>query len=1056
MTALVGRQGPAGILDAAVTRTLSSHGGLVFVAGEAGIGKTVLVAEAAASAERRGALVATGTCWDREGAPSYWPWVQVLRALRHAMGPEAWAAARDAAGGELAALLGETGASARPGRRGDDGFGLHDAVTTFLVTASRGRPLVVVLDDLHWADPPTVRLLEFVTRHAWFEQLLVVGVYRDIEVEAAGHPLGPLLLPLLAKATQVTLTGLRPDDVHALFVRTTGHEPSRRMAAELHGRTGGNPFFVEQTARLWQSTNSFGTVAPGVRDAVGRRLRLLPAEVAELLAAAAVLGPEFDREVLANMTGRSGRELDAPLGEAVAGRLVVPRTEPGRLAFVHDLVRETLYGDLDEAAARRWHAAAVRAFDALPAGAARAAPGEAAHHAYLGVPLIPATTAVTLLKAAAQAAWGLLAPGEAGVHLARALRLIPREDTGEWSAVALDLGSAQHQVGDEAASLRTFQSVAAAGRSLGDPELLMRAALRLRRAVWMVHPPEAVRLTTDLVNEAYAAIFGPAGTATTDLAREQELTARAVELARAAGNDEALADALMARHDAIWSLGTAGERQAVAEELGAAARRAEDGSVVLLASLLRAMALLERGDPAGHDEQRAATDWARDLGSAVPSSSVLWTQVAFATLTGRFDEARARIEEAEGAERGSRANADAQGDSTALWFQQRWSLELAQGRFEAADALVRSAAGRAHPYPDLLLAVAAAERGDLAEAERHAARIEGARVSRWFEPLWLRLRAQLAAAGGDAGERARVRAELAPLAGGWLTMFGSSIDGPVVFWTALLDAADGPGDVPVEGFEAADRAALRMGSRPWSVRARRRLAEALVARGGPGDTGRAAEVADAAARAAAALGTVHLLPPLGGPVADGALAGPPEAAFRFDGQVWTLTYEGLTVLMPDAKGLQDLRVLLGRPGADVRAADLLLPAGGAAVAGSRRPGADPVLDERAKSAYRRRLTQLDEAMEEALGRGDDDTAAELDRERGALIDEIRRSTGLHGRSRRLGDEAERSRKAVTERIRNTLRRLEKRHPALARHLRASVSTGAACRYDPAEPVRWSL
>lgn len=1053
MTALVGRQAPAATLDAAVTRTLSSHGGLVFVAGEAGIGKTVLVAEAAASAERRGALVATGTCWDREGAPSYWPWVQILRDLRRTMGSEAWAAAQDAAGGEPAALLGESGPGL--GTLGGDGFGLHDAVTTLLVTASRRQPLVVVLDDLHWADPPSVRLLEFVTRHAWFEQLLVVGVYRDVEVEAAGHPLGPLLLPLSSKATPVTLTGLEPGEVHDLFARTTGHEPSPRTVAALHGRTGGNPFFVEQTARLWQSTNSFETVAPGVRDAVDRRLRLLPARVAELLSAAAVLGPEFDRDVLAEMAGLSPRELDGLLGEAVAGRLVVPRSEPGRLAFVHDLVRETLYGNLDESGARRWHAVAAQAFEALPAGAARAAPGEAAHHAYLGVPELPAATAVTLLRAAAQAAWGRLAPAEAGLHLARALRLIPKDDTGEWTAVALDLGSAQHHVGDEEAALRTFQSVAATARALGDPELLMRAALRLRRAVWVVHPPEAVRLTTDLVNEAYAALFGPGGTAATDLAREQELTARAVELAQAAGDDEALADALMARHDAIWSLGTAAERQTVAEDLGAAARRAGDGSVVLLASLLRAMALLERGDPAGHVEQRTAMDWARDLGSAVPSSAVLWTQVAFATLTGRFGEARAHIEEAEGTERGAPANATSQGDSAALWFQQRWSLELAQGRFDAADALLRSAAGRAHPYPDLLLAVAAAERGDTRDAEGHAARIAGERLSRWFEPLWLRLRAQLAAVGGDVEVRARVRAELAPLAGGWLTMFGSSIDGPAVFWTALLDAADGDWDATVEGFAAADRAAVRMGALPWSVRARRQLAEALLARDGPGDAPRAAEVADAASRDAVALGIAPLLPPVPASTGDDEAAAPSGNTFRFDGQVWTLTYAGTTVLMPDAKGLHDLRVLLGRPGADVPAVGLLHPGDVAAERESRSSGADPVLDERAKSAYRTRLTQLDERIEAALGRGADDDAAELDRERGALLDEIRRSTGLHGRSRRLGDEAERTRKAVTERIRNTLRRLEKRHPALAGHLRESVSTGSACRYDPPAPTRWA-
>lgn len=1047
MTELFGRDHVAAVLDTAVTRTLSSHGGLVFVTGEAGIGKTVLVAEAAAAAERRGALVATGTCWDREGAPSLWPWVQVLRGLRRAMPPPVWAAALDAAGGRIASLLGEAGGDDHPGSAAGDGFALQDAVATLLVTAARERPLVLVLDDLHWADPPSVRLLEFVTRHAWFERLLVIGVYRDDEVESGRHPLGPLLLPLLPKATTVTLTELGPDDVRALLARTAGREPPPGLVAEVHRRTGGNPFFVEQTARLWQSTNSVEAVAPGVRDAIGRRLGLLPGAAAELLAAAAVLGPEFDREVLAEMTGLPTREVDALLAETMAARLVVPRAEPGRLAFVHDLVRETLYENLGEADARRRHAAAVRALEALPSSAARAAPGEIAHHAYRGAPEVPTATAVALLRAAAQDAWGRMASGEASVHLARALRLVPREDVRAWVDVALDLASAQHHVGDEAAALRTFREAVAVARADGGcPGMFLRLALRLREAVWLVHPPEAVRLTADLVNEAHAALVGADGVATTDLERERELTARAVELARAAGDDVALVEALVARHDAVWAPGTAAERQAIAEELGEAALRTSDRSVVLLASLLRAMALLERGEPAGSP----------DPAGSMPTT--LWTRVVLATLAGRFDEARSCLEEAEEIERGNRADAVARGDLAVLRLQQRWTLELAQGRFDAADALARSAEGRDHPCPDLLLAVTAAERGDLVAAERFAARgaAAGEGVARWFAPLWLRLRAQLAAAGDDPAERARVRADLAPLAGHWLTMFGSSIDGPAVFWTALLDAADGRTDAAVEGFAAAERAADRLDARPWSVRARAHLAAALTARGGPGDAERAAALASAAAREAAELGVTHLLPPTAEePPPEEEAAGPPGNTFRFDGQVWRLTYRGVTVHVPDAKGLHDLHALLGRPGVDVPAADLLFPGGGEVAGAVRRTGADPVLDERAKAAYRTRLTRLDEQIDAALDRGATSLAAELDRERAALLAEIRRATGLHGRSRRLGDETERVRKAVTERIRNTLRKLDQRHPELAEHLRRSVSTGTTCRYDPPEPVRWA-
>ncbi len=178
--------------------------------------------------------------------------------------------------------------------------------------------------------------------------------------------------------------------------------------------------------------------------------------------------------------------------------------------------------------------------------------------------------------------------------------------------------------------------------------------------------------------------------------------------------------------------------------------------------------------------------------------------------------------------------------------------------------------------------------------------------------------------------------------------------------------------------------------------------------------------------------------------------------FRRDGAVWQLTYAGRTVHLPDAKGLRDLRLLLGSPGSDVPAARLLAPEGGEEVAVAHGLGGDEVLDERARAAYKRRLETLDEEIDRATRLGQDERAAEHDRERQALLDELRAAAGLAGRSRRLGDDAERARKTVTARIRDTLRKLDARHPELARHLRASVSTGARCSYRPEELTSWRL
>lgn len=177
----------------------------------------------------------------------------------------------------------------------------------------------------------------------------------------------------------MTLAGLGRDEVGVLLARTAGRQPSDEMVAEVHRRTGGNPFFVNQTGHLWQSGNAVDAITPGVRDAVERRLALLPDEVVEVLAVAAVVGPELRALVLAAVIGADVRTVSERLDTAVSARLVVPVGD-GRFAFVHDLMRETLYSGLDEAEARRWHAAVVKAFETTSELARHAAPAELAHH----------------------------------------------------------------------------------------------------------------------------------------------------------------------------------------------------------------------------------------------------------------------------------------------------------------------------------------------------------------------------------------------------------------------------------------------------------------------------------------------------------------------------------------------------------------------------------------------------------------------------------------------------------------------------------------------------
>ncbi|MEW1612185.1 MULTISPECIES: AAA family ATPase [unclassified Streptomyces] len=1147
--ALFGRDHPAGVLRSEIVRATDSHGGLVLVTGEAGIGKTTLVTEAAHEARRRGALMVGGSCWDSDSTPGYWPWVQVLRGLRRSATAAEWAAAQEASDGRLGILLGDpatdataagtgpstgtgvgtgpgpgstgpsTGTAPGPGTEGADrdggaaagagapgtsgpgtsaagapgapgassdgaeAFGLYDAVTTALVTVSQSRPLVVVLDDLHSADPASLRLLEFAAQHAWFERLLLIGTYRDVEVEAVGHPLQQLILPLVSRASAtLTLTGLARDEVGALMAVTTGREPAPHLVDEVHRRTGGNPFFVEQTARLWHSGSPVSTIPPGVREAVRQRLSLLPDAVVSLLTAAAVLGREFRRQVLAVVHGSPVPQVERLLESAIVARVVVPRPS-GSYAFAHDLLRETLYASLRDADARRRHADAVRALDAHGGLDDAVLPGDLARHAHLAGAELERDRRIDLLLAAARDASGRLADEEAIGHYRRALVVAsgeagpeavggtgaaaaeraPARDRRRTALICLDLGKQLRHAGESAEGDRLLDRAVVLARELDEPELLARVAITLYRQ-GALGGGEAFMVT--LLGEAHRKVTGKDGQDSLSADRlAQELAIHIMALARNGSDDEALAFSLWARHDSVWGLGSAAERLGLTDEMAVVGRRTQNLDMELHATSMRWVALLELGDPAFIDQYRTFVRAAERselprfaLGIAVDSSLI-------ASLQGRFTEA---VEALHG-----EALAPGGEDHEAFGFMRchlHWSLHLLQGRFAEAEKILTVLPGARYPHPGLLEALTAVEQGDAAPALRLIAEQSDrpAPYPRPFMPLWLRLLAQTAATTGDRHLITRAEDELIPYTGQWVvSLYGCDIGGPVDLWLGLLAAARDDRDAAVATLTEAAASADRLGARPWSVRARVRLARSLLARAAPGDTDRARTLLTEVKREAAELGLDHLVsegPALRtapsatdhGAVVRSPVPAPAAAEFRRDGSVWQLRWDGRTVHVPDAKGLRDLHSLLGLPGADVPAVQLLAPEGGSVVVAAGQLGGDPVLDEEAKRRYKDHLARLDAEIDRAAARDDTRQVEAYDRERQALLDQLRTAAGLGGRSRRLGDQTERARKTVTARIRDTLRKLDSLHPELAAHLRESVTTGTTCAYRPGVSPEWRL
>ena len=404
---LVGRDVELGVLRDALAEARRGRGQLVLVAGAAGMGKTGLVTAFADEAAGRGATVLEGAGWEAGGAPAYWPWTQVLRGLVRVRGADT---VRSLAGADLpwlAHLLPELGPPGPipPGASEGSRFAFVDAVSGVLLRAAADTPpLVVLLDDLHVAGGPAGRLLLFLARQVRSAPMLLVGTYRP--VEAGWDPeVGEVVAALEAAGTGLRLAPLDPAAVAALIAHTLGRAPGGHLAATIVDRTGGNPLFVTQVGRLLASGAGAGSedwpVPPGIRQAIRARVGRLSG-VAGPLGAAAVLGREFDFSALETLTATPAADLLEPLAAATEAELVEP-LPGGRYRFAHDLVRETVYGDLSPQA-RTWLHAAVAALLAARPGDDPEHLALLAHHALAAVPFLDPTVAADHAESAARSA----------------------------------------------------------------------------------------------------------------------------------------------------------------------------------------------------------------------------------------------------------------------------------------------------------------------------------------------------------------------------------------------------------------------------------------------------------------------------------------------------------------------------------------------------------------------------------------------------------------------------------------------------------------------------
>jgi len=506
---VIGRASESASLEDAFERAVAGDGRrVVLVAGEGGMGKTTLAAQLASAAYERGAGVLLGRCDEDLGAP-YGPFVEALsHYVKHAAVEDLEGHIRSH-GGELSRIvpslarrLGDV-PSPQSADPDTERYLMYGAVVALLTDLAANQPLVLVLDDLQWADKTSLQMLRHVVANTVPARILILATYRDSDLGAA-HPLSELLAALRRESgvTRVDLAGLDQRGVLALIEASAGYAlgtGGEELAESLFRETDGNPFFVGEVLRHLVDTGAIvpddggrWTAAGGlealdlpnsVREVITARVARLGEQAAPVLSVACVIGRDFDVELL-GLVSELGEDDLLDVLDAAAGAALIREVseQPGHYTFAHALIQRTLYQELGLTRRARLHRVVAEGIEELCGEETDARVGELAHHWLCATQRVSAK-AVFYARRAAEAALAALAPEDALRYFTQALQLAeltPGSDPLLVCDLRLGLGEAQRQAGI-AAFRESFLTAAHEAEVLGASDLLVRAALSNNR-----------------------------------------------------------------------------------------------------------------------------------------------------------------------------------------------------------------------------------------------------------------------------------------------------------------------------------------------------------------------------------------------------------------------------------------------------------------------------------------------------------------------------------------------------------------------------------------------
>ena len=869
----VGREDLRARLEASLDAALVGGGRILLLAGEAGIGKTRTADLLAARARARGADIAAAWELEEEGAPTFGTWARIVRTLAASAGR----GRLDLLSGSVASLarlapdlFGEAGVAIadRAPHGQADRYQLFEATRTFLARRANHRPLILVLDDLQWADSESLWLLEFIGHGLDALPIAVIATCREHEMSRAAERARAFAkLKRLTTLEYWPLPGLSAPEISLFVSERAGVDPAPELVDALARKTGGNPLFLGEIVRSLAARNllrerrrdagSWDALLPeGIRPLLAQKLGRMSDAARTMLGCAAAVGVEFSREILAQAFDREDVDLAECLREAEEAGLVAERGA-GRLRFVHALVRDGLQAELTPTGDVR-RGIEARIAGALENAAADDDIAELAYHACEGAPLFDTARAAELARRAALRAARFLDFEGAAKWYRRAIDVLGLADAAglaERAELWLGLAEAHERTqGLERARL-LYRTAAELADSAARDDLVVRSALGFAsrpdaggagdRAVTAVLESALLRandapiLRTRLLSRLAAELRYA------NRRRAEALLHDAIESARRLGDPATLARALDDSTFVRFSPDDPEGWVQLNEQVVRAARAAGDLELELAGHAGRWTGFLELGDVVGVDRVIAECEGALTA-LRTPLSRWLGTaaRAMRALLDGRLGAAEELIEDSlRQVERAQSPNVDLQS------LVQLVYLRVEQGRAHEIEAQTR---GQMQRFPDApawraALAALFASAGRLDEARRELERLGRAgfadvpRDRGWIPTL--AFSTEVAHATENAPLAETLLPLLTPYARLCVVAGGVLFYGSVSHHLGLLEATRGRRENALAHLEQALDAHERMGARAWTARTEIALAEQLSRRGATGDAARAADLA---------------------------------------------------------------------------------------------------------------------------------------------------------------------------------------------------------------------